>query len=611
MTAKIEDYAIIGDMETAALVDCRGSIEWLCWPNFSSAACFAALLGAEENGRWQIAPSEGEFKTTRRYRDHTLILETKFQQPCGAMRLIDFMPPRGTHSDVVRVVEGVRGTVAVRMELALRFDYGRTVPWVTAISDGVRAIAGPNLAILHASVPVYGENLKTVAEFTVRKGERVWFTLTYGASHEPDPKPIDYRRALKISTRDWRQWSSRLQYKGKYREAVERSLITLKALTFRPTGGIVASPTTSLPEKIGGSRNWDYRYCWLRDTTFTLLALMNAAYYKEAEAWQEWLLRALAGSADQVQIMYGLHGEQQLIEWEVGWLAGYENSRPVRVGNAAAAQTQLDIYGEVLDSFFHAQHGMRRHSEDDFRVFALLLEHLAKIWQQPDHGIWETRGGEQQFTYSKMMAWVAFDRAVLLAEQLKYDAPIEKWKSIRDAIHDEICKKAFNKRKNCFVQAYGSKELDAALLLMPAVGFLPGSDRRVKSTLRAIERELMRDGFVMRYNTAKVRDGLPPGEGAFLACSFWMVGSLKAVGRVRDAEALFERLLKLRNDLGLLSEEYDVGRKRLVGNFPQAFSHIALVNAAFYLQTDTHVRHRAHRDVDHKGKTSRNKGVAK
>ncbi len=611
MAATIEDYAIIGDMETAALVDRRGSIDWLCWPTFSSAACFAALLGTEENGCWQIAPAEGEFTTTRRYRAHTLILETKFEQAGGAIRLIDFMPPRGTHSDVVRVVEGVRATVAVRMELALRFDYGRTVPWVTAIGDGVRAISGPNLVILHASVPVHGENLKTVAEFTLRKGERAWFTLTYGASHEPDPKPIDFRRALKVTTRDWRGWSRRLQYKGRYCEAVERSLITLKALTFRPTGGVVASPTTSLPEKIGGSRNWDYRYCWLRDTTFTLLALMNAGYFKEAEAWQDWLLRALAGSADQVQIMYGLYGEQQLIEWEVGWLAGYENSLPVRVGNAAATQMQLDIYGEVLDSFFHAQHGMRRHSEDDFRVFVLMLDHLAEIWQQPDHGIWETRGRLQHFTYSKMMAWVAFDRAVLLAEQLNYEAPIAKWKSIRDAIHDEICKKAFDKRRKCFVQAYGSKQLDAALLLMPAVGFLPGSDRRVKSTVRAIERELMRDGFVMRYNTAKVRDGLPPGEGVFLACSFWMVGSLKAVGRRRDAEVLFERLLKLRNDLGLLSEEYDIGRKRLVGNFPQAFSHIALVNAAFYLETGTRVRHRSHRDVDHKGKTGRNKGFAK
>ena len=611
MAAKIEDYALIGDMETAALVDRKGSIDWLCWPDFSSGACFAALLGTEENGRWQIAPSEGEFTTTRRYRDHTLILETKFEQRSGAIRLIDFMPPRGVHSGVVRVVEGVRGSVTVRMELALRFDYGHTVPWVTAISDGVRAVAGPNLAVLHASVPVHGENLKTVAEFTVRKGERAWFTLTYGASHEPDPKPIDYRRALQVSTRDWRQWSGRLQYKGKFREAVERSLITLKALTFRPTGGVVAAPTTSLPEQIGGARNWDYRYCWLRDTTFTLLALMNGGYFKEAEAWQNWLLRALAGSADQVQIMYGLYGEQQLIEWQVDWLAGYESSRPVRVGNAASTQLQLDIFGEMLDSFFHAQHGMRRHNEDDFRVLVLLLDHLATIWQKPDHGIWETRGRPQHFTYSKMMAWVAFDRAVLLAEQLKYEAPVEKWMAIRDAIRDEILKKAFDKRKKCFVQSYGSKQLDAALLLMPVVGFLPGNDWRIKSTVRAIERELMRDGLVMRYNTTTARDGLPPGEGVFLACSFWMVSSLKAVGRTRDAEALFKKLLRLRNDLGLLSEEYDVGRKRLVGNFPQAFSHIALVNAAFYLQTGTRVRRRAHRNVSHDGKASRKKSLTR
>jgi len=597
MPAKIEDYALIGDMETAALVDRNGSIDWLCWPNFSSAACFAALLGSEENGHWQIAPAEGEFTSMRSYRDHTLILETTFVQKNGTFRLIDFMPPRGSHSDVVRILEGVRGSVAVRMELVLRFDYGRTVPWVTAIKDGVRAIAGPNLAILHTPVPVHGENLKTVAEFVLRKGERVWFTLTYGASYEPDPQPINDRRALSVSTRDWRKWSRRLQFKGEFREAVERSLITLKALTFRPTGGVVAAPTTSLPEQVGGSRNWDYRYCWLRDTTFTLLALMNAGYYQEAEAWQDWLLRALAGSPDQVQIMYGLYGDRQLMEWELGWLAGYGNSQPVRVGNAAAQQVQIDIYGEMLDSFFHAQHGIKRHSEDDFRVLALLLDHLASIWRKPDHGIWEVRGRAQHFTYSKMMAWVAFDRAVMLAEQLHYDAPTAKWRTIRDAIHKQICEKAFNERKKCFVQAYGSKELDAALLLMPVVGFLPGSDPRVKATVNAIERELMRDGLVMRYDTRKVHDGLPPGEGVFLACSFWMVGSLKAIGRTRDAKALFARLLRLRNDVGLLAEEYDPEHKRLVGNFPQAFSHIALVNAAFYLQTGARVRRRAHRNL--------------
>jgi GH15 family glucan-1,4-alpha-glucosidase len=605
MASRIEDYALIGDMESAALVDRSGSIDWLCWPDFSSAACFAALLGTEENGRWQIAPAEGKFTASRRYAVHTLILETTFEQEDGAVKLTDFMPPKGRHSDVVRMVQCVRGTVSLRMELVLRFDYGRTVPWVTGTSDGVRAIAGPNLAILHASVPVHGENLKTVAEFTLRRGERAWFTLTYGASYEPDPKPIDAERALRVSLRIWRTWSRRLKYHGRYREAVERSLITLKALTYRPSGGVVSAPTTSLPEQIGGTRNWDYRYCWLRDTTFTLLALMNAGYFNEAEAWQDWLLRALAGSPDQVQIMYGINGEQQLIEWEVDWLPGYEGSRPVRVGNAASLQTQFDIYGEVLDSFFHAHHGMRRRNQNDFRVLALLLEHLAAIWQQPDRGIWETRGEPQHFTYSKMMAWVAFDRGVLLAEQLKYDAPIAKWRTIRDSIHQEICDKAWNREKKSFVQAYGSSELDAALLLMPAVGFLPGSDSRVKSTVHAIERELMRDGLVMRYNTATARDGLPPGEGVFLACSFWMVGCLKAVGRTREAKTLFERLLKLRNDLGLLAEEYDVNDKRFVGNFPQAFSHIALVNAAFFLQDSPRVRHRAHRDGVHNRRSSR------
>ncbi len=596
MATRIEDYALIGDMETAALVSRDGCIDWLCWPVFSSAACFAALLGTEENGYWRIAPSEKMYSTSRRYRDHTLILETTFEQAGGIMRLIDFMPPRGRHSDVVRIVECVRGSISVCMELALRFDYGRTVPWVTGTKDGVRAVAGPNLAILHASVPVRGENLKTVAQFTLRRGERVWFTLTYGASYEPDPAPIDYRRALNDSLRIWRKWSGKLKFNGKYREAVERSLITLKALCFRPSGGIVAAPTTSLPELIGGTRNWDYRYCWLRDTTFTLLALMNGGYYEEAEAWQDWLLRALAGSPDQVQIMYGLNGEQLLLEWEVDWLPGYENSRPVRVGNAASQQLQLDIFGEMLDSFFHAQRGMNRHSEDDFRVLALLLEHLESIWQKPDRGIWEIRGEPQHFTYSKMMAWVAFDRAVLLAEQLHYEAPIERWKAIRDAIHKEVCERAFDKRRKCFVQAYGSSHLDAALLLMPAVGFLPGGDRRVKATVQAIERELMPNGLVERYDTKDVRDGLPAGEGAFLACSFWMVSSLKAIGRVRDARKLFEKLLLLQNDLGLLSEEFDVQHNRMVGNFPQAFSHIALVNAAFSLEEGGQMRRRALRD---------------
>jgi GH15 family glucan-1,4-alpha-glucosidase len=597
MPARIEDYALIGDCETAALVDVNGSIDWLCWPDFSSEACFAALLGTEENGYWKIAPLEGKRKASRRYRDHTLIVETTFEQKGGAIRLIDFMPPTNANSSVVRIVEGVRGCVKVRMELALRFNYGRTVPWVTATTDGVRAVAGPNLTVLHASVPVRGEDMKTVADFEVSKGQRIWFTLTHGWSYEADPEPIDSKRALRDTERMWRRWTSRLKFKSKYRDAVERSLITLKALTFEPTGGIVAAPTTSLPEAIGGVRNWDYRYCWLRDTTFTLLALSNAGYFDEAMAWQDWLLRALAGSPDQVQIMYGLKGERQLVEWEAAWLPGYENSRPVRIGNAAAGQLQLDIYGEMLDSFYHAQASMKRHNERDFRVLALLLEHLENIWKEPDEGIWETRGGPQQFTYSKVMAWVAFDRGVLLAEQLKYEAPIERWKTIRDAIHQEICEKAFSKKKNSFVQAYGSQELDAALLLMPVVGFLPGTDKRVKGTVKAIERELMPDGLVLRYDTAKVQDGLPPGEGVFLACSFWMVSSLKAIGRSRDARKLFDKLLKLRNGMGLLAEEFDVKRKRQVGNFPQAFSHIALVNAAFALEDGKTVRARAQRHL--------------
>ena len=600
MPAKIEDYALIGDCETAALVDRNGSIDWMCWPDFSSEACFAALLGTEENGYWKIAPAAGQWTTTRRYRPHTLILETTFEHPDGSFRLIDFMPVRQRNSNVVRIVEGIRGKVAVRMELSLRFDYGRTVPWVTHLPGGVRAIAGPSLAVLHATIPLHGENLKTVADFTVAHGEHVCFTLAYGLSYKPNPRRIDPLQALRDCQQRWSRWAHRLKYSGPYREVVERSLITLRGMIYRPTGGIVAAVTTSLPEEIGGVRNWDYRYCWLRDSTFTLLALSNGGYFNEAAAWQDWLLRALAGDPQQVQIMYGLKGERQLVEWEIGWLPGFEKSAPVRVGNAAAGQVQLDIYGEMLDSFYHAQHRMARHCEDDFRVLVLMLEQLAKVWHEPDEGIWETRGGPQQFTYSKMMAWVAFDRAVMLAEQNSYQAPLEKWKQLRDTLHSEICTRAFNEKRNSFVQAYGSDQLDASLLLMPVVGFLPGSDPRVKSTVEAIERELMPDGLVMRYDTGKVQDGLPPGEGVFLACSFWMVSSLKAIGRARDARALFERLLKLRNDVGLLSEEYDTRRQRLVGNFPQAFSHIALVNAEYDLQDGPGLRNRAHRGTPRK-----------
>lgn len=586
MAAKIEEYGLLGDCETAALVDRNGSIDWLCWPSFSSEACFCALLGEKENGYWRIGPVDGASASTRSYRDHTLILETVFENEEGAVKLIDFMPIRERSSDVVRIVEGLRGKVSVCMELALRFDYGRTVPWVTALNDGIRAVAGPNLVMLHASVPVHGEDLKTVADFTVRAGERVWFTLTYGPSHEQDPAPIDAFQAETDTERFWCEWTGRLAYQGCYRNLVERSLIAIKAMTYRPSGGLVAAITTSLPECVGGVRNWDYRYCWLRDSTFSLLALANAGYYDEAIAWQDWLVRALAGSPDQVRIMYGLKGERQLIEWEVGWLSGYENSRPVRVGNAASHQLQLDIYGEMLDCFYHAQHTVSAHGNDEFRVLVSLLEHLEKIWKEPDQGIWETRGDPQQFTYSKMMAWVAFDRAVKIAEKLNHNAPLERWKSIRDAIHKEVCLHAYSEAKKCFVQSYGSDQLDAALLLMPLVGFLPASDPRVRATVESVERELMINGFVRRYDTSRVDDGLPAGEGVFLACSFWMVSCLKAIGRAEDATALFDRLVSLCNDLGFLSEEYDPTSKRFLGNFPQAFSHIALINAAFDLQCD-------------------------
>jgi GH15 family glucan-1,4-alpha-glucosidase len=586
MPARIEDYALIGDCETGALVSKDGSIDWLCWPEFSAEACFASLLGTEDNGFWKIAPADEPLSSSRRYSDHSLILETTFECKDGAVRILDFMPDRQAHSNLIRIVEGVRGKIEMHMDLALRFDYGRTVPWVTSIPGGIRAVAGPNLVTLQASVPVRGENLRTVADFTIKEGKRVSFMLAYGRSHEPPPKSIDPEKALEHTRAFWTHWSGQQKYDGPYQEAVQRSLITLKALTYRPTGGVVAALTTSLPESIGGVRNWDYRYCWLRDTTFTLLALIHGGYYAEAEAWQDWLLRALAGSPDQIQIMYGVKGERQLVEWEVGWLPGYENSRPVRVGNAASKQVQLDIYGEMLDCFFQAQKHLRRGSKDGFRVLVKLLEHLETIWEGPDEGIWETRGGSQQFTYSKVMAWVAFDRAVKLGKQRGCGDSIEKWERIRDAIHHQVCEKAWNADKDSFTRAYGSDQLDASLLLMPLVGFLPGDDPRVRSTVEAIERELMPHGLVERYDTTQVDDGLPPGEGVFLACSFWMVSCLKAIGRPDDARKLFERLLALRNDVGLLSEEFDANAKRMVGNFPQAFSHIALVNAAVDLDTE-------------------------
>ncbi len=593
MALPIEDYAIIGDCETAALVGKDGSIDWLCWPAFSSGACFAALLGDANNGRWQIAPAVGAPKVSRKYRDHTLILETTFEANDGTFTLIDFMPIRGRHSDIVRIVRGVKGRTAVRMELALRFDYGRIVPWVERFDGGLLAIAGPDMAVFRTSLDHRGEDMKTVSDFTISEGESVSFVLTYGLSYEKPPRAIDAEKALEETEHFWRHWSAQCKSEGPYSEAIERSLITLKALTYRPTGGIVAAVTTSLPEALGGQRNWDYRYCWLRDATFTLLALMNGGYYDEAKAWKDWLRRAVAGSPDQLQIMYGIAGERNLLEWEASWLPGYEGSSPVRVGNAASTQVQLDVYGELIDAYFHALLTMDGENTDSFDLPRNIVEHLETIWDKPDQGIWESRGEAQHFTYSKIMAWVAFDRAVRAAEQLGCEAPVERWKQTRDAIHRDVCEKGFDQELGSFVQVYGSRDLDASLLLLPLVGFLPSDDRRVVGTVEAIEKHLMPHGLVMRYDTGKVDDGLPPGEGLFLACSFWMVSALKCIGREADARKLFDHLLKLRNDVGLLSEEYDVQRKRLVGNFPQALSHIALVNAAFNLQGHGRERRRS------------------
>jgi GH15 family glucan-1,4-alpha-glucosidase len=583
--APIESYALIGDCETAALVGLDGSIDWLCWPEFSSDACFARLLGAEENGRWLLTPAVEVTKTTRKYRDHTLILETTFETPDFEVMLIDFMPVRGANntSDIVRIVKGIRGSAPMQMELSIRFNYGTTVPWVTRSDGGIHAIAGPDLVVLRTKAPLAGEDFTTVSEFTVNEGESVDFVMTYGRSHLHAPRAIDVDKALTETQRFWEEWAAICSYQGPYRNIVERSLITLKALTYRPTGGIVAAVTTSLPEQLGGPRNWDYRYCWLRDATFTLQAFMHGGYYEEAKAWQQWLLRAIAGSPEQVQIMYGIAGERYLPERELTWLSGYEDSKPVRIGNAASEQLQLDIYGEVLGAFHQALGRLGKDGPISFSLQRHLVEHLETIWQQPDEGIWETRGGRQHFTYSKMMAWVAFDRAIKSAGLLHAGAPVERWQKVRNKIHDEICSQGYNEKLGSFVQSYGSDQLDASLLLMPMTGFLPAADPRVIGTLKAIEQQLMSGGLVLRYNTATSSDGLPPGEGVFLACSFWMVRALQLQGRDEDARKLFERVLSLANDVGLLAEEYDPAARRLVGNFPQALSHIALVNAAFNL----------------------------
>ncbi len=579
----IEDYCLIGDCETAALVSREGSIDWLCWPTFSSAACFAALLGTRDHGYWKISPA-GKLQASRRqYRAHTLVVETTFKTRDGEVCLVDFMPPRAKHSHVVRMVRGVRGKVAMQMDLAIRFDYGRTIPWVTSECKDheLRAIAGADMVVLRADAPLRGEGMTTRSEFTVRAGETVSFTLTSLSSLEKVPEGQPAKAALKETEAFWKKWNGRNKYRGPYAEAVERSLMTLKAMTYRPSGGIVAAVTASLPEKIGGSRNWDYRYCWLRDTAFTLLVLMQAGYVDEAVEWRKWLLRAIAGAPDQLQTIYGICGERQILEWEADWLPGYEDSRPVRIGNAAVKQFQLDVFGEVAAAL------NRTPPEDDeirvssTAVQAAMIDHLCKVWQEPDEGIWETRGGPKHFTHSKVMAWVALDRAIKHHERYDGGGDIKRWKKNRDMIHKEVCEKGFNKRLNSFVQAYGSKQLDASCLRIGLVGFLPMDDPRIIGTVEAIEKRLMKDGFVQRYDTRTTDDGLQSGEGAFLACSFWMVTCLWLIGRKDDATAMFERLLALRNDVGLLSEEYDSAEKRMVGNFPQALSHIALIHSAF------------------------------
>jgi GH15 family glucan-1,4-alpha-glucosidase len=581
---RIEDYALIGDCESAALVGRDGSIDWLCWPRFDSAACFAALLGGPEHGRWLLAPTAQDAIVSRAYRDDTLILETVFRCDEGAVTVIDFMPPRDELPNLARIVVGQRGRVKIRMELTLRFDYGRSVPWVTRL-DGrrLRAIAGPDMVLLDSDVPVHGEGLSTVGEFSVGAGETVGFVISWGPSHLPPPTPIDSRKALTATEEEWRAWSGRSTYRGEWRDPVQRSLITLKALTYGPTGGIVAAPTTSLPEQLRGSRNWDYRFCWLRDATLTLLALMDAGYMEEARAWRAWLLRAAAGSPSQLQIMYGVAGERQLLEWEVPWLPGYEGASPVRIGNAAHGQVQLDVYGEVMDAMHHAHEGGLDASDESWRLQRALVNHLETIWEQPDEGIWEVRGGPQHFTHSKVMAWAAVDRAIKGAERYGLEAPLDRWRATRVRIHEEICSRGYDSGLGSFVQSFGSKQLDASLLMLPLVGFLPVADPRMRGTVEAIERHLTVDGLVLRYDSAATQDGLPPGEGAFLACSFWLADNLLLLGRVDDARSQFERLLDLRNDVGLLAEEYDPHARRLVGNFPQAFSHIGLIDTALNL----------------------------
>ena len=594
---RIEDYGLIGDLQTAALVGRNGSIDWLCFPRFDSGACFAALLGDEDNGRWLLAPAGEVRRVERRYREHTLVHELDFHTDEGSVRVIDFMPPRGVDPDVVRIVEGLAGEVRMRMQLVIRFDYGWIVPWVRRIAEGARiAIAGPDALALQAPVELYGENFTTVAEFTVAAGERVPFTLTWFPSHHEAPAPIDPEQALEDTCDFWREWAGTCTYNGHWREPVIRSLMVLKAMTYAPTGGIVAAPTTSLPEKLGGVRNWDYRYCWLRDATFALDALVDHGFIDEARGWRSWLLRAVAGNPDDLQIMYGPAGERRLLELELDWLPGYEESRPVRIGNGASKQFQLDVYGEVLDVLHQARMRKLEQDEDSWALQRRLLESLEERWREPDEGIWEVRGPRRHFTHSKVMAWVGFDRGIKAVEDFGHEGPVNRWRELRAEIHAEVLSRGFDRELNSFVQSYESERLDASLLTIPIVGFLPPDDPRVRGTLEAIRRELYQDGFVQRYShdeAAEIVDGLPPGEGAFLLCTFWFIDNLALLGELDEAYELFGRMVALRNDLGLLSEEYDVELGRFCGNFPQAFSHIGLINTATILEAAFASRARA------------------
>jgi GH15 family glucan-1,4-alpha-glucosidase len=580
MPLPIEDYALIGNLRTAALVGRDGSIDWLCVPRFDDAACFCALLGTPEHGRWLVAPAGHVRRTRRRYRGHSLILETDFETAAGSVRVVDFMPQWGERSEVVRIVEGLRGRVPMRMDLALRFGYGSVIPWVRRVDGALLAAGGPYSAQVRSAVETHGEGFHTVAEFTIVRGQHLPFVITFFPSHEKPPLPIDPFAAYVATQRAWDRWCGQCAYEGKWRNAVLRSLITLKSLTYQPTGGIVAAPTTSLPESLGGSRNWDYRYCWVRDSTFTLYALLLAGYPDEAAEWREWLLRSAAGRPQDLQTLYGIDGDRVRTEFEVPWLSGYENSRPVRVGNAASVQVQLDVYGELIDALCLARHTGLERNGDAWRFEVTLLKFLERNWNQPDHGIWETRGEKRHFTHSKVMTWVAFDRAIQDSEKHGLRGPLARWRKLRARIHDDICRNGYDRTRKTFVQYYGATEVDASLLLIPQVGFLPADDPRVKGTVAAVERDLLVGGLVMRYRTLPSLERTPPAEGRFLACSFWLADALYLCGRKADALKLFKRLLALCNDVGLLAEEYDPGRKRMLGNFPQALSHMALINTA-------------------------------